>query len=109
MQRVTLFVVAALTLAAPASAAIPAIYKNCTALNKKYPHGLGRANARDKTSGVPVTTFTRNTRLYNIADRHNGASTATTTGSPARRSSRARLLARVLSYAKTTAPATARG
>jgi hypothetical protein len=43
------------------------LYKNCTNLNKKYPHGLGRANAVDKTSGTPVTTFTRNTRLFNVA------------------------------------------
>ncbi len=33
---------------APATeAAMPALYKNCTALNKKYPHGVGKANARD--------------------------------------------------------------
>jgi hypothetical protein len=54
-----------------AQAAIPAVYKNCTALNKKYPHGLGRAGARDKTSGVPVTNFARSTRLYNVAMKHN--------------------------------------
>jgi hypothetical protein len=52
-------------------AAIPPVYKNCTALNKKYPHGLGKAKARDKTSGKPVTTFKRNTRLYNTAMSHN--------------------------------------
>lgn len=50
-----------------ASTAMPAVYKNCTALNKKYPHGLGKLKARDKTSGTPVTTFKRSTRLYNIA------------------------------------------
>jgi hypothetical protein len=44
----------------PASAAIgsagaiPALYKNCTNLNKKYPHGLGSVGARDHTSGTPV-------------------------------------------------------
>jgi hypothetical protein len=42
-------------------------YKNCTNLNKRYPHGLGRANARDKTSGEPVTTFRRSNRLYKAA------------------------------------------
>ena len=51
---------------------MPALYKNCTALNKKYPHGLGKLKARDKTSGVPVTTFKRSTSLYNIADGYNG-------------------------------------
>jgi len=45
--------------------------KNCTALNKKYPHGVGRAGARDKTSGDPVTNFRRSTHLYNIAMRWN--------------------------------------
>ena len=67
-------VVSALLFSAPAlgaPAAIPAAYKNCTALNKKYPHGLGRANARDKTSGTPVTTFKRSTKLYNLAMSHN--------------------------------------
>ena len=64
-------------LAAPASPAtqantrIPALYKNCTNLNKRYPHGLGRANARDKTSGDPVTTFKRSNRLFRIAMSYN--------------------------------------
>ncbi|MEX2210345.1 MAG: excalibur calcium-binding domain-containing protein [Gaiellaceae bacterium] len=47
------------------------MYKNCTALNRKYPHGLGRGNARDRTSGEPVTTFKRSTKLYNTAMSHN--------------------------------------
>ena len=51
--------------------AVPRLYKNCTNFNKKYPHGVGKAKARDKTSGVPVTTFRRSTRLYNIAMGHN--------------------------------------
>jgi hypothetical protein len=46
---------------------IPRLYKNCTNLNKRYRHGLGRANARDKTSGEPVTNFRRSTRLYRKA------------------------------------------
>jgi Excalibur calcium-binding domain len=64
-------VLAAALPAVQATAAVPRIYKNCTALNKKYPHGLGRANARDKTSGTPVTTFKRSTRLYKIAMSYN--------------------------------------
>ncbi|MCW2758935.1 MAG: calcium-binding protein [Nocardioidaceae bacterium] len=40
-------------------------YANCTALNKAYPHGVGKSGARDHvTSGSPVTTFTRNNALY---------------------------------------------
>jgi hypothetical protein len=63
---------AALAFAAgTADAAMPPVYKNCTALNKKYPHGLGRLGARDKTSGDPVTNFRRSTRLYRIAMSYN--------------------------------------
>ena len=39
-------------------------YRNCTALNKDYPHGVGRPGARDKTSGTPVTNFKRSKALY---------------------------------------------
>jgi hypothetical protein len=68
---------AGLLLAAPTSAAVsaadavPRLYKNCTNLNKKYPHGVGRAKAVDKTGGEPVTTFKRSTRLYRIAMSYN--------------------------------------
>jgi hypothetical protein len=54
-----------------AGAATPALYKNCTNLNKKYPHGIGKVGARDHTSGVPVTTFKRSNRLYRIAMSYN--------------------------------------
>jgi len=41
-------------------------YKNCTALNKVYKHGVGKPGARDKTtSRYKVTNFTRSTALYN--------------------------------------------
>jgi len=39
-------------------------FKNCTALNKVYQHGVGRSNAKDHTSGTPVTTFRHSTKLY---------------------------------------------
>jgi len=39
-------------------------YKNCKALNKKYAHGVGRSNAKDKTSGKKVTNFKHSTALY---------------------------------------------
>lgn len=64
-------------LPAPASAevrssvAAPPLYNNCTNLNKKYPHGLGRAGARDRTSDTPVTNFRRSTKLYNLAMSYN--------------------------------------
>jgi hypothetical protein len=75
----TLLAVAALALALAApgttavatNAAAPALFKNCTNLNKKYPHGVGRANARDKTSGEPVTNFKRSTPLYRRAMSYN--------------------------------------
>jgi hypothetical protein len=56
---------------AAATAAVPSPWKNCTQVNKKYPHGVGKAGARDKTSGVPVTNFRRSTRLYNTAMKNN--------------------------------------
>jgi Excalibur calcium-binding domain len=40
-------------------------YPNCKALNKRYPHGVGRWGAHDRTrSGDPVTNFKRSNRLY---------------------------------------------
>lgn len=39
-------------------------FKNCTALRKVYPHGVGKANAKDKTSGKKVTSFKKSTALY---------------------------------------------
>jgi hypothetical protein len=39
-------------------------FKNCTALNRVYPHGVGRVGARDRTSGTPVRNFKRSNLLY---------------------------------------------
>ncbi len=48
------------------------LFDNCTQFNKRYPHGVGKANARDRTkSGDPVTTFKRSTSLYLKAIRAN--------------------------------------
>jgi len=44
----------------------PTEYQNCTALNKVYPHGVGRKNAKDHTSGTPVRNFTRNNAVYSL-------------------------------------------
>ena len=62
----------ALTLAGPASAHTTGLHDNCTNLNKTWPHGVGLANARDRTSGTPVTNFYRNTKAYRAAEGHNG-------------------------------------
>ena len=56
---------------AAAPRAVPALWKNCTHVNKRYPHGVGRGGARDKTSGTPVTNFKRSTFLYRTAMRYN--------------------------------------
>ena len=49
----------------PAASAAPKYkFKNCTALNKVYKHGVGKSNARDHTSGTRVTNFKHSTSLY---------------------------------------------
>jgi hypothetical protein len=59
-------IAAAVVVVVPAQPAAAAkTYRNCTALNKAYPHGVGRPGARDKTSGTPVTNFKRGKALYN--------------------------------------------
>jgi hypothetical protein len=67
--------VVVLALPGPVSAASPPAqgihhatsYKNCDALNRVYPHGVGRKGARDIVRGKtrPVTNFTVNTAVYN--------------------------------------------
>ncbi len=43
----------------------PVARVSCKTVNAKYPHGVGRPGARDKTSrGAGVTNFTRNKKLY---------------------------------------------
>ena len=48
-------------------------YKNCTALNKKYKHGVGKSGAKDKVRGKskPVKNFKKSTKIYNEAMKHN--------------------------------------
>ena len=48
--------------------ALPTVkhFKNCTAMNKVYPHGVGKRGAKDSTSGIPVRNFTRNKRIYRL-------------------------------------------
>jgi len=58
-------------LVAPAAQAAVS-YANCTAVQKTYPHGVGRANARDRvTSGRPVTTWRKDTAAYDRAIKAN--------------------------------------
>ena len=68
-------VVAGLALAvcglhSPASAT-GGIFDNCTNFNQKFPHGVGRKNAVDHTSGTPVTSFRHDSDLYHRAVRAN--------------------------------------
>lgn len=58
-------------LAPKAARPFPLDFKNCTALNKRYPHGVGMKNARDETSGKPVTDFERDTKFYREAMSYN--------------------------------------
>ncbi|PZG21437.1 calcium-binding protein [Micromonospora craterilacus] len=55
-----------LAVVSPAQAA-PKAFKNCTAMHKKYPHGVGKKGARDKVRGKtkPVTNFKVSTAIYN--------------------------------------------
>jgi hypothetical protein len=49
----------------PAEAATPK-FKNCTAMHKKYKHGVGKKGAKDKVRGStkPVTNFTVSDSVY---------------------------------------------
>ena len=66
----TAVVASTLSMSAPVSAHTTGIHDNCTNLNKKWKHGVGRKGAHDK--GGSVTNFTRNTKAYKKAVRHNG-------------------------------------
>jgi Excalibur calcium-binding domain len=73
--RPTVLLAVALALgaaAAPAEALVPPQWKNCKAVNARYPHGVGKVGAHDKTSGVPVTNFKRSSKLYRVALAANG-------------------------------------
>jgi hypothetical protein len=71
LAAVILALAAAFTVIGSAAALIPPQWKNCTAMNKRYPHGVGKVGAHDKTAGVPVTNFKRSTNLYRIATGYN--------------------------------------
>ena len=59
--------VGAISAEAASAAPKPKRYANCKALNKDYPHGVGRTAAvRDKTSGVRVTSFKVSKAVYDL-------------------------------------------
>lgn len=43
-------------------------FADCTAMRRDHPHGVGRTNATDQTSGTPVTNFLRHNALYSYND-----------------------------------------
>lgn len=60
-----------LTISMPAQAHPTGVHDNCTNFNERFPHGVGTRRAHDHTSGTPVTSFKRSTRIYWRAERHN--------------------------------------
>ena len=46
-------------------------WRNCDAVHRTYPHGVGKVGARDHTSGTRVTNFKRSNALYRSAMRVN--------------------------------------
>lgn len=77
MKRASVLLLLVSVIAVTAAAAnasqtkVPAKWKNCTALNKRYPHGVGKTHAHDHTSGIPVTNFKHSTKLYKQAMHYN--------------------------------------
>jgi hypothetical protein len=52
--------------------AIPYRWQSCKHVNAKWPHGVGKRLAHDRTkSGDPVTNFRRSTALYLTAMHYN--------------------------------------
>jgi hypothetical protein len=60
----------ALGLPAPAGAG-GGMWDNGTSYNERFPHGVGKKHAVDKTSGTPVTNFKRSNKKYKTAMNHN--------------------------------------
>lgn len=57
--------------AGPAQAGTAKVFKNCTALNAQYKHGVGHPGTKDRVRGKtkPVTTFKVDRKLYNANKR----------------------------------------
>ena len=60
-----------LAAAGAASARMPPLYRSCAALNAKYPHGLGKTTAKDRSAGAPVRNFFKSDRFFKIAMSYN--------------------------------------
>ncbi len=56
----------AASITAKTKPAAPKHYRSCAALQKVYPHGVGRSGADDSTSGEPVENFYVSTKLYKM-------------------------------------------
>jgi hypothetical protein len=72
-RRAGIGLLTAVALAVPISGALATTadaasynYQNCTKLNKKFKHGVGKKKARDKVRGAtkPVTSFKKSTKIY---------------------------------------------
>jgi hypothetical protein len=59
-----LIVGAALVAPTQSASASAREFKNCTAMHRVYPHGVGRLHAHDKTKATPVTNFKHSNALY---------------------------------------------
>ena len=71
LSTVACGVLVAAAFAGPAEAHTTGIHDNCTNFNQRFPHGVGRRTAVDKTSGTKVTTFKKSNKIYNTAVSHN--------------------------------------
>ncbi|WP_210424364.1 excalibur calcium-binding domain-containing protein [Gephyromycinifex aptenodytis] len=67
LAMVAVLAVSPMVVAAPSAQAAPSAskYKNCAALNRVYPNGVGKKGAVDKTSSTRVRNFKVDTALYN--------------------------------------------
>jgi hypothetical protein len=73
-KRAPALLVAAMVAAGIAAASASAVsppWKNCAQVNRKYPHGVGKVGAHDKTIRTPVTNFKRSSALYKTAMSNN--------------------------------------
>ncbi len=73
LRRVGVGLLTTLALALPVTAAMAPTadaasyhFSNCTQLHKKFKHGVGKSNAKDKVRGStkPVKTFKKSTKIY---------------------------------------------
>ena len=59
---------------AAGASSTPWLWQSCAHVHTKYPHGVGKRHAHDRTSTSrmpPVTNFYRSTRLYDLAMSYN--------------------------------------